>query len=127
MSIWDDLTREEQVVMTTALEECYLNGVIGDYLGHAESGGAVWIFGNDVEAIEALIPRFAEVVRGMIRRDLIEIREPMDAVWDHAPAMTTAEIEATLADRRTWIWGDGDDTRMVMLMTTDLADRLLGR
>jgi hypothetical protein len=54
-------------------------------------------------------------------------REPMDGIWDNAPAMTTTEIEATLTDPRTWLWGEDGNTRMVMLMTTDRADRLLGR
>jgi hypothetical protein len=40
--------------MITEIEEAYLNGVIGDFLGHAEHCGAVWIFGSDAEAIRAL-------------------------------------------------------------------------
>lgn len=63
----------------------------------------------------------------MIERGLIEIREPHDAVWDNAPALTLAEINAVLADSRTWIWSADGDNRMVMTMTTDDADRVLGR
>jgi len=128
VTIWDDLTAEERVVMITAIEEAYLNGVIGDFLGHAEHGGAVWIFGSDAEAIRALIPRFTAVVRGLIERGLIEIREPADAgAWDNASSLTTAEISAVLADPRTWLWSADGDNRMVMTMTTDYADRLIGR
>jgi hypothetical protein len=122
------LAAEERVVMITAIEEAYLNGVIGDFLGHAEHGGAVWIFGSDAEAIRALVPRFTGVVRDMIERGLIEIREPADAeAWDNAPPMTAAEINAALADPRTWLWSADGDNRMVMTVTTDYADRLIGR
>jgi hypothetical protein len=127
VTLWDELSAEEARVMLNALEEAYLNGVIGDLLGHAEHGGAVWMFSNDVKAIRGLIPRFVAVVMDMIRRDLIEIREPFDGVWDNAPPMTEAEIRKALADPDTWIWTEGEAKRMVMLMTTDSADRLLGR
>ena len=122
-----DLTAEKRVVMITAIEEACLNGVIGDFLGHAEHGGAVWIFGSNAEAIRALIPRFTAVVRDMIERGLIEIREPADRVWAGAPPLTAAEINAVLADPRTWLWSADGDNRMVMAMTTDYADRLIGR
>jgi hypothetical protein len=125
--LWDELSPEGCRVMINALEEAYLNGVIGDFLGHAEQGGAVWMFSNDPDAIRALIPRFAEVVLDMIERDLIEIREPFDGVWDHAPPMSGEDIREALADPDTWIWTDGAAKRMVMLMTTDHADVLLGR
>src|SRR6266516_2104968 len=88
MSVWDVLSAEERCVLSNAIEEAALNGVIGDFLGHAESGGALWIGSTDEGAIRALIPRFAAVVGDMIRRDLIAIREPADGIWDHAPAMT---------------------------------------
>jgi hypothetical protein len=127
VSTLDEMTREERAVMITAIEEGYLNGVIGDFLGHAEHGGAVWIFSSDASAIRALIPQFTEIVRDMIERGLIEIREPADGDWDHAPSLTTAEIDAVLADPRTWIWSADGDNRMVMTMTTDYADQLIGR
>ncbi|HET6215052.1 MAG TPA: hypothetical protein VFE14_19465 [Micromonosporaceae bacterium] len=127
MSLWDELSPEEYCVMVNAVEEGHLNGVIGDYLGRAEHGGAVWIFSRDAEAIQALIPRFVVVVTGMIRRGLIEVREPRDGVWDHARPMTDTEVMEALADPDTWIWVDGDAQRMVMLMTTDHADRLMGQ
>src|SRR5262245_58508170 len=57
VSIWDELGPEERVVLDNALEEAYLNGVIGDFLGHAEAGEAVWMFSTDTEAMRALIPR----------------------------------------------------------------------
>jgi hypothetical protein len=67
------------------------------------------------------------VVLDMIERGLIEIREPPDAVWDNAVPLTKAEVDATLADPRTWLWSAEGDNRMVMTMTTDYADRLIGR
>lgn len=111
--------------MVTAIEESYLNGVIGDFLGHAERGGAVWVFSNDADAIQALIPQFTGTVRRMIERALIEIREPLDGDWDSAPSLTPAEISAILDDPRTWIWSADGNNRMVMLMTTDYADQLI--
>ncbi len=125
MTIWDSLTAQERVVMVTAIEESYLNGVIGDFLGHAEHGGAVWIFSNDADAIRALIPQFAATLRDMIERALIAIREPLDGDWDSAPSLTPAEISAILDDPRTWVWSADGNNRMVMLMTTDYADQLI--
>jgi hypothetical protein len=127
VTLWNDLSPEGYRVMINAIEEGYLNEVIGDFLGHAEHGGAVWMSSIDPDAIRALIPRFATVVLDMIERDLIEIREPLDGVWDHAPPMTSEEIHEALADPDTWIWTEGEAKRMVMLMTTDHADTLLGR
>jgi hypothetical protein len=127
VTVWDELSPEERCVLTDAIEEAALNGVIGDFLGHAESGGAIWIGSTDEGAITALIPRFAAVVGDMIHRDLIEIREPADGIWNHAPAMTVEEIQQTLADPDTWVWTGGVAKRMVWLMTTDHADRLIGR
>jgi hypothetical protein len=126
VSIWDDFTAEERTVMTIAIEEGYLNDVIGAFLGHPERGGAIWVFSNDTAAIRALIPRFTAVVLDMIERGLIEVREPPDAVWDSAPALTMAEVNAVLADPRTWVWSADGDNRMVMTMTTHDADRLHG-
>ena len=127
MTIWEQLSPEERCVLINAVEEAYLNGVIADFLGQAQRGGAVWLFSTDESAIRALIPRFAKVVSEMIRKDLVEIREPRDAIWDHAPAMTEAQIREALDDPDTWVWVGGEAKRMVMLMTTDHADRLIGR
>lgn len=113
--------------MIHALEESYLNDVIPDFLGHTEADGAVRIFKNDPEAVRLLIPKFAEVVSNMIRRDLIEIREPVSGIWHDAPPMSKAAIEETLADPDTWLWDEDMANRMVMLMTTETVDRLLGR
>jgi hypothetical protein len=98
VTFWDELSAEERCVLTAALEEAPLNGVIADFLGRAESGGAVWIFSADEGEIRALIPRFAGVVGDMIRRELIEIREPADGVWNRAAPMTPDQIRHTLAD-----------------------------
>lgn len=127
MSILGDMTAEERTVMITAVEESYLSGVIGDFLGHAERHGAVWNFSGDADAIRALIPRFARVVRDMIARDLVEIREPADDAWDNAPSLSMSEVDAVLSDQRTWLWSAEGNNRMVMIMTTAYADRLLGR
>ena len=85
------------------------------------------MFSGDEAAIRALIPRFTAVVVDMIKRGLVEIREPADMVWDHAPPMSDADIHDALTDPATWIWGADGDNRMVMLMTTDHTDALLGR
>jgi hypothetical protein len=127
VTFWDELSSEERCVLTAALEEAPLNGVIADFLGHAESGGAVWIFSADEDSIRALIPRFAAVVEDIIRRELIEIREPADGVWNHAAPMTRDEIRHTFADPHTWVCTDGVAERMVWLMTTHNTDRLIGR
>jgi hypothetical protein len=116
VNLWDVLSPEERCVLTNAIEEAALNGVIGDFLGHAESGGALWIGSTNEGAIRALIPRFAAVVGDMIRRDLIEIREPADGIWDHAPAMTDDEVQQTLADPETWVRTGGVAKRMVFLI-----------
>jgi hypothetical protein len=115
VNIWEELSREETVVLTNALEEAWLNQVIGDYLGHREEGG-IWTSGNDADAIEALIPRFAAVVRDMIGRGLVEL------VRTDQP-MTGADVEAALADRATWLPAVGAGP--IMLIPTDHAVRLV--
>ena len=127
MTVWDRFTAQERVVMVAAIEESYLNGVIGDFLGHAEHGGAIWVSSNDADAIRALIPQFATIVLDMIERGLIEIREPHDGHWDSAPSLTPAETGAVLDDPRTWVWSADGDNRMVLLIPPDHADQLIGR
>jgi len=112
-------------VMINAVEEDYLNCVIADYLGNAEHRSVVWTFNTN--EIRGLIPRFAAVVLDMIQRDLIEIRDTAGGDWDDAPPMSEAELREALADPGTWMWTEGGAGRMVMLMTTDRADVLLGR
>jgi hypothetical protein len=41
--------------------------------------------------------------------------------------MGDEEIREALADPDTWVWTEGVAKRMVMLMTTDHADTVLGR
>lgn len=79
------------------------------------------------DAIRALVPQFAATVRDMIERALIEIREPLDGDWDSAPSLTPAEVSAILDDPRTWVWSADGGNRMVVLMTADYADQLIGR
>ena len=127
MSIWDELGPEEYWVMINTIEEAYLNVVISDFLGHSERCGTVWIPGTDEEAIRELIPRFRRVVRELIDRDLVEIREPCNAIWEDAPELTYDEVDEVLADHGTWIKAHGSVNRMVMLMPTERAERLIDR
>lgn len=127
MSFWEELGPEEYWVMINTFEEAYLNGVISDFLGHSERCGAVWIPSTDEEAIKELIPRFRQVVRDLIDRDLVEIREPCNAIWDDAPSLDDWEIDDVLADQGTWLRAHGSVNRMVMLMPTPRAGRLISR
>jgi hypothetical protein len=125
MTLWDELNREEQWVMNTAADDGWLNCIIADYLGHSEGGGAIWMMSNDVEAVRALIPRFVDVVRDMVERNLIEIREPEDGVWENASSITGVELDQVMADPKTWIWSADGDNRMVMLLPTYHAKKVL--
>jgi hypothetical protein len=127
VTFWADLSPEERFVFLEATEEGYLNGVIGAFLGHAEHGGAVWIFSSDIAAMRPLIPRFRAVVRDMISRGWIEIREPHTGVWNDAPALSPAQIDAVLADPATWLPSETGEHRMIMVMPTDHGDVLIGR
>ncbi|AVT32589.1 hypothetical protein C6361_27495 [Plantactinospora sp. BC1] len=126
MTIWDDLGPEERVILQNAVEEAWLNNVIGDYLGHAEHGGLVWMISSDEDAIRPLVPRFAAIVKDMVRRDLIAlIHTARHHDVANAPYMTDNEIDAALIDPDTWFPPTGAGP--VMLITTDHTDRLLGR
>jgi hypothetical protein len=127
VSFWEELGPEEYWVMINTIEEAYLNGVIPDYLGHSERCGTVWIPGTDEEAIRRLIPRFRRVVRDLIDRDLVEIREPCNAIFDDAPELDDRQVDEALADPGTWVKAQGSVNRMVMLMPTPRADRLISR
>ena len=125
-------TPEQNAVMIITVEEGYLNEVITHYgarLRWAETGSTRNPCALDEEQQRALIPVFTAVVTDLIERDLIEIREPVNGVWDDAPPLTPTEVEAVLADPTTWIWNatDPDQNRMVMLMTTDHGDQVIGR
>ncbi len=123
---WDDLTAEEYFVMLNTMEQAYLHGVIADYLGHSERCGAVWVPSGDEAAIEELVPTFRTVVHDLIERDLVEIREPGTALWDNAPELDDREVTEVLADPASWIKSTGSANRMIMLMPTPRAERLLG-
>jgi hypothetical protein len=56
--LFRELTPEERRVMLGAIEEGWLSGVIADFLGHAQHGGAIWMCSRDEVAIRELIPRF---------------------------------------------------------------------
>jgi hypothetical protein len=103
VTIWQELSREESVVLANALEEAPLSDVIADYLGHREDGD-VWRFSADVHAIAAQIPRFTPIVRDMIDRDLVEL---VRTDQPDAGPLTGAEIDAALADRANWLPGTG--------------------
>lgn len=127
MSVWDELTAEQYAVMINAIEDAYLNGVIYEHKlrvhGQRTAGGlAAPPISEDT--VRSLIPRFTEVVADLLARGWIEIREPYNAVWDEAAPLIDAEIAATLADPKTWVWDTNGDNRMVMLMTTDRWDQL---
>ena len=103
MNIWDGLSREEAVVLTNALEEAWLNQVIGDFLGHREPGD-IWRFSDDVDAIRPLIPRFAAVVKDMVERELVELVFTAHYLdWPNTPSLTTAEVDTALADLDRWL------------------------
>jgi hypothetical protein len=42
-------------------------------------------------------------VLDMIEHGLIEIREPHDGIWNNAAPLAMTEIDAVLADPRTWL------------------------
>ncbi len=113
------------MVLTNALEEAWLNQVIGDFLGHREPGG-IWRFSDDVDAIRPLIPRFAVVVKDMVQRELVELvftAHYQD--WPNTPSLTMAEVDTALADLDTWMPPDGAGP--IMLISGDETDRLMGR
>lgn len=53
MTIWDELSAEERCALANGADEAYLNGVIPDFLGRSEHGGAVWVFSDDEAAVRA--------------------------------------------------------------------------
>jgi hypothetical protein len=67
------------------------------------------------------------VVRELIDRDLVEIREPCNSIFDDAPELDDWEVDEVLADPGTWLRAPGSVNRMVMLMPTSRADRLISR
>jgi hypothetical protein len=105
--------------MVHADEGACLNEVIAYFLGHEH--GHSWVYGNDCEAIAALIPAFAAIVSNLIRRGLVEIRElPAPASqWEDAPLLESALIPDVLADPHTWIPARGQPHRHVMIAKTD--------
>lgn len=126
VSVWDELTPEQYAVMINAIEEAYLNGVIYEYnlrVNGQRIGDALVAPPISEDSVRSMIPRFTEVVADLLAKGWIEIREPYNAVWDDAAPLTDAEIAATLADPKTWIWDTNGDNRMVMLMTTDRWDQ----
>ena len=115
--------------MLNAIEEAYLNGVIYDYnrrVNGQRIGETLVASPISEDTVRSLIPRFTEVVADLLTKGWIEIREPHNGVSDDAASLTEPEIAATLADPKTWIWDTNGDNRMVMLMTTDRWDQLLG-
>jgi hypothetical protein len=128
MDSWDDFAGEEQSVMITARDGGWLNEIIAFYLMRPGRTRAIWFPSRDVEAIRALIPRFTHIVKDMVERDLIDIREPgEEESWDSVSSFTGAELDRVLADPKTWIWSEDGDNRMVILSPTDRAYALLKR
>jgi hypothetical protein len=132
MSIPTDFTPEQIAIMVITIEEGYLNEVIPEYnarMRGLDTGSALQIIPVDEEQTRPLIPHFIAVVTDMIERDLIEIREPDDGVWDDAVSLSRAEVDVVLTDPATWIWSvtEPEKNRMVMLMTTNHGDQVIGR
>lgn len=130
MSVWDELTPEQYAVMIGAVEEAYLNDVIYEYnlrVNGVKDGNAVVAPPISEVTVRSLIPRFAGMVEGLINLGWVEIRESADGVWDHAAPITAEQIASTLVDPDTWIWDEHGGRRMVMLLTTDRWDALVGR
>jgi hypothetical protein len=79
--VWDELTLEQCAVMTLAMEETYLNGVIyyHSLLVHRmATGDAATAPPMSEAAVRSLIPHFVQVVVNLMERDWLEIREPHD-------------------------------------------------
>jgi len=57
----------------------------------------------------------------------VEIREPCNSIWEDAPELDDREVDEVLADPGTWVKAHGSVNRMVMLMPTARADRLISR
>lgn len=132
VAIPHDFTLEQRVVMITALEEGYLNEVIMGYgarLRWAETASTLNPCLWSAQEVAQRIPHFVAVVTDMIERDLISIREPENGVWDDAPSLTCSEVDVALSDPATWIWDVAvpENNRMIMVMTTDHGDRVVGR
>jgi hypothetical protein len=130
VSIWDELTPEQYAVMILAYEEAYLNGVIYEYnlrVTGQHIGDALVASPISEDGARSLIPRFTEDVADLLAKRWIEIREPHDGAWNDAAPLTDAEVAATLADPKSWIWDINGDNRMVMLMRTDRWHQLLDR
>ena len=128
MAIWDQRTPED-VLMYVAMTQGYLNEAITEYgarMRWAEAGNTLVSNALDDEQMRALIPKFAAVAADLIKRDMIEIREPDDGAWDSAPRLAPAQIDLILADSATWLRSDQtEDSRMIWVLTTDRADRLI--
>jgi hypothetical protein len=116
--MWEELSAEEQRLLLNAWEEGYLFGVIGDFLGHAEHGGAMWVGSQDKEAITGLIPRFREVVTSMVERGLVEVRDTPTGDADDGVPLGGAELQAALEDPDVWMYRE-DRVRMLALTLTE--------
>jgi hypothetical protein len=118
--------------MVITIEEGYLNEVIPEIqraCAGTSTGSSLQIIPMGGEQTRPLIPDFIAVVTDLIERDLIDIREPDDGVWDNAVSLSRVEVDVVLADPATWIWSvtEPGKNRMVMLMTTNHGDQVIGR
>ena len=128
LAIWDQRTPED-VLMYVAMTQGHLNEAITEYgarMRWAEAGNTLVPNTLDDVQMRALIPQFAAVAADLIKRDMIEIREPDDGTWDNAPRLAPAQIDDILADSATWLRSDQtEDSRVIWVLTTDHADRLI--
>jgi hypothetical protein len=130
VSLWDELTLEQYAVLVSAYDEAYLNNVMDEYGMRPQWAKTRDIRGMsnlDDDGTRRLIPHFAAVVLDMIERDWIQIKEQSNGDWDDWPAMTDAQLRATLDDPATWITRLDGEHRMIMLLTSDHWDEVVGR
>jgi hypothetical protein len=112
---WRTLPARERGVVAHAHDHSYLSDVIPYFLGHPVGGG--WLFSDDKEAIQALIPDFSGMVSRLVEAGRIEIREmpSPESEWDDVPPIDPARIAAVLADPAAWSESAASGGRRVML------------
>jgi hypothetical protein len=127
VNAWAELTLEQYSVMICAYEESYLNEVMDEYgarLQRAKTGDVQSSSRLDDEAKLRLIPHFADVVKGMIDRNLVEVREARFGDWDTAELFALDQLQDVLLDPASWVKQADGTHRMIMLMRTESWDRL---
>jgi hypothetical protein len=118
MSVWDELNPEQSAVMIEAVEEAQLIHVMDAWRAPqrwAETGSTLTPSDLDDDAKWQLIPRFVDIVLGLVDRGWIEIREP-----GHSPdPLTGSDLRNALADPASWLLNLDGEHRVLELITTD--------